>query len=127
MANRPPDFLATVSFVPHEQGGRRTQPLQGYRPDIRYDNDPAGQAWMVWPRFLAPDGTELLDGIVVPPTCEANFYIASEEMRREIHVDRLRPGVHFAIVEGARVVASCVVRSEQHTSELQSPDHLVCR
>src|SRR5258708_16239217 len=25
------------------------------------------------------------------------------------------------------IVKSCAVRSEEHTSELQSPDHLVCR
>jgi hypothetical protein len=110
MARRPPDFLATVAFVPYEQGGRRTQPVQGYRADIRYDDDPPGQAWMVWPRFVSADGTELPSGTAVPPTCEANFFIVSDELRREVHVGRLRPGLHFTMVEGQRVVASCVVK-----------------
>src|SRR5205809_398056 len=110
MAKHPPDFLATVSFLPQAQGGRRSPPVQGYRPDIRYDDDPPGQAWMVWPRFVAPDGVELENGTVVPLDSDANFYIVSDEMRREVHLDRLQAGVHFSIVEGARVVASCVVK-----------------
>ena len=110
MLKRPPDFLAEVSFLAHEQGGRLAQPLQGYRPDIHYDEDPPGQAWMVWPRFLATDGVELPDGTVIPPKCEANFYIVDDEMRQEVHLGRLRRGTHFNIVEGRRVVASCIVK-----------------
>src|SRR5258708_15488157 len=30
-------------------------------------------------------------------------------------------------IEGERLMPSCRSRSEEHTSELQSPDHLVCR
>src|SRR5436305_10677104 len=107
---RAPDFIATVSFLSHEFGGRRVQPAQGYRPDIRYGEDSPNQVWMVWPRFLAIDGSELPDGTVVPPVCDANFYIVNDQMRREVHVGRLRVGTHLALVEGPRVVASCVVK-----------------
>src|SRR5258708_18904604 len=37
-------------------------------------------------------------------------------------------GYHWALgVARGHVIRSLIVRSEEHTSELQSPDHLVCR
>src|SRR5258708_29987324 len=39
-----------------------------------------------------------------------------QPVQRERHVER-----------GARILAKFLERSEEHTSELQSPDHLVCR
>ena len=50
------------------------------------------------------------DSATVPYECEANFYIVNEQMRREVHVARLKPGVGFTLVEGGRTVALCVVR-----------------
>src|SRR5258708_33708995 len=38
----------------------------------------------------------------------------------EIHMDAIEPGQRVVIVDDD-------YRSEEHTSELQSPDHLVCR
>ena len=52
----------------------------------------------------------MVDGAAVPYDCGANFYIVSDQMRRDVHVARLQPGVRFVLVEGGRVVASCVVR-----------------
>src|SRR5258708_26756566 len=44
---------------------------------------------------------------------------------RSLHVDRAR---HAAVQREVRaIVARTSRRSEEHTSELQSPDHLVCR
>src|SRR6266487_6110346 len=40
---------------------------------------------------------------------------------------RSRPGVHVAITGGHRMSVDNATRSEEHTSELQSPVHLVCR
>jgi hypothetical protein len=105
-----PDFLAEVRFLAPEEGGRRGPVVQGYRADIRYADDPKQQAWIVWPRFLCPNGSELLDKAIVPPRCDANFYIINDDMRRQVHLARLRPGVRFEIVEGAHIVASCVVK-----------------
>ena len=65
---------------------------------------------MVLPRSVAADGRELPDGASVPSVCHANFYIASDELRREVHVLRLQPGVHFTMVEGTRIVATCIVK-----------------
>src|SRR5258708_26778839 len=41
------------------------------------------------------------------------------------HVEALRPQRNPRAL--ARQRADCAERSEEHTSELQSPDHLVCR
>jgi hypothetical protein len=91
-------------------GGRQQQPRQGiYRPDIRYVDDIDTQAWMVWPLFLAADESELGDGATIPNRCSANFYIVDENMRREVHALRLKVGVQFNLVEGARRVAVCEV------------------
>src|SRR5438876_1937501 len=36
-------------------------------------------------------------------------------------------GYHFMPLTGSNMIGSSVSRSEEHTSELQSPVHLVCR
>ena len=105
MQHRSPDFEAAVSFIP---GSRRSLPFQGFRGDIRYDDDEGNLVWMVWPRFLGTDGAELPDGAAVPANCTANFYIANEATRND-HRARLRVGLHFNVVEGLRPVASCTV------------------
>src|SRR5207244_12812944 len=51
--------------------------------------------------------------------------------RLQVH-PQSRPGVDFdnaaaLVFQRARNVRADHVRSEEHTSELQSPDHLVCR
>lgn len=110
MPKRPPDFRAAVSFLTEEMGGRRQPPPQGiYKPDIRYAGDPDTQAWMVWPLFLSNEDTELECGASVPKRCNANFYIVDEQLRRDVHVSRLKVGVRFDLVEGSRRVAVCEV------------------
>src|SRR5947208_16629569 len=42
-------------------------------------------------------------------------------------VDRQGAGAAAAVVGREGVLALLIDRSEEHTSELQSPDHLVCR
>lgn len=104
-----PDFRASVVFLSEKQGGRKAQPLQGYRPDIHYADDVKSQAWMVWPLFLSNDGFELEYGATVSSVCDANFYIVDPQLRREVHASRLKVGVQFDLVEGARRVALCKV------------------
>jgi hypothetical protein len=104
-----PDFRATVAFLSEEQGGRKAQPRQGYRPDIRYADDVNSQAWMAWPLFLSNDRFELEYGATVPGFCDANFYIVDPQLRREVHASRLKAGIQFDLVEGARGIAVCKV------------------
>src|SRR5258708_20754370 len=46
-------------------------------------------------------------------------------LAQDLHGDRALTGDHVGVVEG--MDEHQAARSEEHTSELQSPDHLVCR
>lgn len=110
MSSRSPDFEAEVRFLSPEEGGRKGSPRQGYyRPDIRYKEDPAGQSWMVWPRFIDDDGHELQQGAVIQQISKACFYVINDELRKTVHGQRIREGVRFHLCEGQRRVAECTV------------------
>ncbi len=112
MADRSPDFEAEVRFLAPEEGGRTGQwgpPSQGYRPDVRYDDDLSDEAWMFLPRFLDEHGHELPQGTPIAQLSRAHFYILNDELRRTVHRRRLREGVYFHICEGSRRVAECRV------------------
>lgn len=81
--------------------------MQGYRPDIHYDDDESDELWMVWPRFIDDSGHELPNGAVVSQVSKARFFIINDELRRTVHRQRLREGVRFHICEGQRRVAAC--------------------
>jgi len=83
--------------------------MQGYRPDIHYDDDEADGLYMVWPRFIDDNGKELPEGTVIPQVSGAHFYIVNHDLRRSVHRQRLREGVRFHICEGPRRVAACRV------------------
>ena len=104
-----PDFEAEVRFLTADEGGRQGPAMQGYRPDIHYDDDETDGLYMVWPGFIDDSGQELPKGTVIPPVSRAHFYIINDELRRTVHRQRLREGVRFHICEGARRVASCRV------------------
>src|SRR5258708_13803045 len=48
--------------------------------------------------------------------------------RISVHLRNLRQNCFYSIPRSFHFLSTCaLVRSEEHTSELQSPDHLVCR
>src|SRR5207244_11045194 len=53
--------------------------------------------------------------------------LAAPERRLRLYRPGLRAGDPDRDDQDAEVDAEAAVRSEEHTSELQSPDHLVCR
>src|SRR5438552_7181163 len=55
--------------------------------------------------------------------------LAEEQLApaQRLAIRRRRPAVRPLLVAGALLVLATGARSEEHTSELQSPDHLVCR
>jgi translation elongation factor EF-Tu-like GTPase len=109
MPVRAPDFEAEVRFLTADEGGRQSLAMQGYSPDIHYDDDEAEGLWMVWPRFIDDSGQELPKGTVIPQVARAHFYIINDRLRRTVHRQRLREGVRFHICEGQRRVATCRV------------------
>mgnify|MGYP001558373959 CR=1 FL=1 len=109
MPVRAPDFEAEVRFLTADEGGRQGPAMQGYRPDIHYDDDETDQLWMIWPRFIDDIGQELQKGAVIPSLARAHFYIINTELRSTVHRARLREGVRFHICEGQHRVAACRV------------------
>src|SRR5947208_10217438 len=53
-----------------------------------------------------------------------SYDLAVREYRTVLQLGPGRPGIHFRL---GRTLLKRSQRSEEHTSELQSPDHLVCR
>src|SRR5258708_15688368 len=56
------------------------------------------------------------------------FIFVSATIGEDAAIKAMKAGAHDYVMKGnlARLVPA-VQRSEEHTSELQSPDHLVCR
>src|SRR5437879_9750418 len=99
----PPDIEAEVTFVPTEQGGRKTPAFSGYRPQFYYDE----HDWDADQEY--PDVESVLPG----QTVRALLRFASPDM----HVGRIRPGMEFHIREGAQVVARGKVTKILHLEE----------
>src|SRR5258708_33546912 len=75
----------------------------------------AGRAWeVIYVDDNSPDGT-----------WDVVRALAREDSRVRCIRRIGRRGLSGACIEG--ILASSAPRSEEHTSELQSPDHLVCR
>jgi hypothetical protein len=103
-----PDFAAALQFRTAE-GGRKTPPLQGYRCDFQYADDPKDQAWMIYPCFLDLRGRPFAPEVSVPAKVDAHFRILDPQLRATEHAKRLREGTRFFLVEGARRVADGIV------------------
>src|SRR5258708_24876267 len=90
---------------------------------IEASHDAAG---IVWPESVAPFKVALVnlkpDDGAVSGACTKLYDTLQAKGVTVLHDDRdLRPGAKFADMD---LIGT---RSEEHTSELQSPDHLVCR
>lgn len=107
----PPDFEVRYLFLTLEQDGRRTgPPFQHYRCDWSYEGDDISKGiYMIWPEFLAEDGSVLPDGVAVPTSGIATMWILSHDLRLDVHRARIREGVKGCFMEGARRVAEAVV------------------
>jgi elongation factor Tu len=88
---RPPDVEAEITFVPTEQGGRKSAVYSGYRPQFCYE----GQDWDAFHEY--PDVEAVLPG----QTVRALLLFLSPAA----HIGRIHPGMAFEVREGNRVVA----------------------
>src|SRR5258708_25617303 len=59
----------------------------------------------------------------IDPVCKMEISIADAAASHDYHAETL----YFCSIDCLRKFESDPARSEEHTSELQSPDHLVCR
>lgn len=110
-SGHPPDFEVSYRFFTPEESGRRTgAPFQHYRCDWSYEGDDISQGiYTIWPEFLSEAGAVLPEGTPVPLSGRVTMWIASSDMRRQVHRDRLKPGVKGFFVEGPRRVAEAIV------------------
>jgi hypothetical protein len=107
----PPDFEVRYRFFTSEEGGRRTgPPFQHYRCDWSYDGDDVSKGiFMIWPEFLADDGSPLQEDAIVPGSGFATMWIVSDDMRGQVHRAKIQEGVKGYFMEGARKIAETVV------------------
>jgi translation elongation factor EF-Tu-like GTPase len=86
----PPDIEAEITFVPTEQGGRKSLAFSGYRPQFYYD----GHDWDALHEY--PDVESVSPGQTVRTLLR---FLSPER-----HLGRVHPVMEFQIREGARVV-----------------------
>jgi translation elongation factor EF-Tu-like GTPase len=99
----PPDIEAEITFVPTEQGGRKTPAFSGYRPQFYYnDHD-----WDADQEY--PDVESVLPGQTVRTLLR---FVSPDS-----HVGRVHPNMEFEVREGARVVARGKVTKILHLEE----------
>ncbi len=104
---READFQVRYGYVLPGPNGKRAPLLQHRRTDFQYLDDPASGTSMIWPEFLAPDGTVWPEG-EVPSDGIADMYIFDVD-QRSFHRPRVSVGVRGLMVEGFWVVAECEV------------------
>src|SRR5438876_398135 len=64
----------------------------------------------------------LLDGVSLPTT-----FVSGSSLRADVNVATAGAALAEVWTPGAGISNGASIRSEEHTSELQSPVHLVCR
>jgi elongation factor Tu len=87
----PPDIEAEITFVPTEQGGRKTPVFSGYRPQFFYDGIDS-DALQEYPdvECVAPGETA---------RALLRFYCP------DLHAGRISVGMEFQVREGKQIVA----------------------
>ncbi|MBB3127063.1 hypothetical protein FHS19_001717 [Paenibacillus rhizosphaerae] len=106
-----PDFRVRYKFFSQEEGGRKTLPHQGYRSDFFYEGDNLKDGiYMIHPEFEDATGNIILDDTTpVPLEGTARMWIIFPEMRKRVHINKLRNGVKGYFMEGSRKVATAEV------------------
>jgi translation elongation factor EF-Tu-like GTPase len=101
--NYPPDIEAEITFIPTEQGGRKSLAFSGFSPQFYYDGDD----WDAIQEY--PDVQSVSPGQTVRTLLRF--------LRPHAHVGRIHPGMEFQIREGARVVGHGRVTKILHLEE----------
>jgi hypothetical protein len=100
--SRLPDFEVVVIFLSAKDGGRKSLPHQGYRPDMGFADE--SKIWVINPEFLRDDGAPYSLDESVPRSVRANMYVITPEARPLVR-DFVRIGQTVRMVEGRRTVA----------------------
>jgi hypothetical protein len=107
----PPDFRVKYRFYSEEEGGRKSLPFQGYRPDFWYDyqGHVRKSVYMIWPEFETTEGKVVLEiDKPIASNGTARMWIVSSKMR-QYHRNKIKVGLTGYMVEGSLNVAECEV------------------
>ena len=110
-----PDFIATVTYLTHEQGVRSEPALSGYRPQFKianYEMQTSGEQIFIGKNNAMPG-----------ETIEAEITIMSPQF----FIQRLSLGQSFEFREGAKVVATGKINKILNTeleSDTSTPSNL---
>ncbi|MFD0714302.1 hypothetical protein [Paenibacillus sp. GCM10027626] len=107
-----PDFRVKYRIYSAEEGGRKTPVYQGLRCDFAYAGDDAGmdRIYAIHPEFEEAAGKVIRDrSYPVPPAGTATMWILFPEMRREVHLAKMKPGVTGFMMEGPKRIAEVEV------------------
>src|SRR5207244_12473585 len=74
----------------------------------------------------APQGLDRPHHVGPAPVLRPDGHQADPEVHRPLQAED-RPRALGAVAPALAALRAPIARSEEHTSELQSPDHLVCR
>lgn len=108
----PPDFRIRYRLYSEEEGGRKRPVFQGLRCDFSYDGDDIKEMgiFAIHPEFEDDFGDIVLDkSHPVPKQGTARMWILFPEMRREVHINRIKKGVIGYFMEGSRKVGQVEV------------------
>jgi translation elongation factor EF-Tu-like GTPase len=87
----PPDIEAEITFLPTDQGGRKTPAYSGYRPQFFYED----HDWDADQEY--PDVETVLPGQKVRALLRF--------LSPQAHLGRVHVGMEFQVREGLRIVA----------------------
>lgn len=109
----PDDFEATIRILRENEGGRHSAPFNGIRWDFAYEGDDISTTgiYMIYPDFINDQGESFPTDQPLPidVPLPARMTVLVDEMRQELHRDRIQAGTRFYCHEGAKRVAEGVV------------------
>ena len=104
-SGRSPDFRVRYRWLPQGQ-----RPFQHIRCDFAYEGDgPEDSIYMIWPEFEDAAGRPLPAGRAVPEQGTATMWILNDELRDQIHRQRIKRGVRGYFVVGTQRIAEVEV------------------
>ncbi len=106
------DFEAVIRIFSPAEGGRTTPLFNGIRCDFEYAEDPPHDTlYMICPDFMDENGDSRSNNFALPigENLPARMMILSDELREQVHRERIAPGVRFYCREGPKRIAEGVV------------------
>jgi hypothetical protein len=108
---RSPDFRVRYQWLPQDDAEVRQRPFQHIRCDFSYEGDDIQRTgiYMIWPEFEDLSGQPIPESGPVPESGTATMWIINNELRDEVHRQKVKPGARGYFMVGARRIAEVEV------------------